>query len=102
MNDEEQKHQVENGSLPSKFANINQRSTKDVYNKIVDDIWNARKDLKTRHKIIYITLAFVGLNLLWFGVWTLVKNIPILSNPLVSIPSGIALLMLTGKVKDLA
>jgi len=53
-------------------------------------------DLIRRHKVVRALLAGVGIILFWRGVWGLADAVPIVSNELVSILLGVALLALSG------
>ena len=70
-------------------------------NKSQQNIFQVRETLRTRYKILYIALVFVGLSLCWYGVWQGVQSIPILNNPIVACIVGLILLSLTGRVNEL-
>jgi len=55
-----------------------------------------RSDLKFHHKVIYALLVFLGLVLVWYGLWSIISVIPILNKPFVALATGIAVLVLTG------
>lgn len=67
----------------------------------VSELFRVRRRLKLHHKILYIAMVFVGLNLCWYGVWTTIEKIPFLNIPLIAILAGIGLLILTDKINDL-
>jgi pilus assembly protein TadC len=52
--------------------------------------------LKLRHKITFAFLVFFGINLLWYGMWGIVEDIPFLNNPIVSLIIGALILIATG------
>jgi quinol-cytochrome oxidoreductase complex cytochrome b subunit len=52
--------------------------------------------LKLRHKITFAFLVFFGINLLWYGMWGIVEEIPFLNNPIVSLIIGAIILVATG------
>ncbi|MEA3487271.1 MAG: hypothetical protein U9R20_06405, partial [Thermodesulfobacteriota bacterium] len=64
--------------------------------KMIDEVNRFDQDLKLHHKIIYGTLVFLGVVLIWYGLWDIVGMIPILKNPYVAAMAGIILLALTG------
>lgn len=67
----------------------------------IEDLFRIRKDLKIHHKIIFVSLVFLGLVLTWYGVWTAIAEIPYIQQPLVALVLGVVVLVLTGKTKDL-
>jgi len=64
--------------------------------KIIDGVNRFDRELKLHHKIIYGSLVFLGVVLIWYGVWDIVGVIPILKNPYVATITGIIILALTG------
>ena len=64
--------------------------------KMIDEVNRVDQDLRLHHKIIYGTLVFLGVVLIWYGVWDIVGVIPILKNPYVAAITGIIILALTG------
>ena len=64
--------------------------------KMTDEINRFDQNLKLHHKIIYGALVFLGVVLIWYGVWDIVGVIPILKNPYVAAMTGIIILALTG------
>jgi uncharacterized membrane protein len=52
--------------------------------------------LRLRHKITFAFLVFFGINLLWYGMWGIVEDIPFLNNPIVSLAIGAIILVATG------
>ena len=51
---------------------------------------------KLRHKIIFAFLVFFGINLLWYGMWMIVSDIPWLNHPIVALIAGAIILIVTG------
>ncbi len=80
-------------------------SKKSVARKLRDmgirDIFKMRATLRTRYKLLYVSLVFTGLSLCWYGVWKGVQAVPILNNPFVAVLAGLLLLYLTGRVNKL-
>ncbi len=66
------------------------------------EFFRMRKDLQFHHKILFVTLVFIGLVLCWYGVWSLVGEIPVIKNPLVALIVGVLILWLTDRVNALA
>src|SRR5581483_9203054 len=54
------------------------------------------KKLKLRHKVIFAFIVFFGINLLWYGMWGLVEEIPFLNIPVISLIIGSIILIVTG------
>jgi hypothetical protein len=50
----------------------------------------------SHYPILYAFIGGVGIVLFWRGVWHTADNIPILSNELISIITGVIILMITG------
>lgn len=59
-------------------------------------VQGARETFKLHYKIIYGTLVFLGVVLVWFGIWTRTAAAPVLSNPVISLAAGVLLLTVTG------
>jgi hypothetical protein len=68
----------------------------------MENFFRMRKDLKLHHKLMFVALAFVGLNFCWYGVWMAITRTPFISNPLIAVIIGVILMKLTGKINDLA
>lgn len=51
---------------------------------------------KAHHKIMFAFVVFFAINLLWYGMWDIVSEIPILSNPFVALITGAIILIGTG------
>lgn len=56
--------------------------------------------LKLHHKIIFAFLVFFGINLLWYGMWEIVSDIPFLNNPFVALCLGSIILIATGYLHE--
>ena len=54
------------------------------------------KRMKLRHKIIFAFVVFFGINLVWYGMWGIVGDIPFLNKPIVSLIIGAIILIVTG------
>jgi hypothetical protein len=52
--------------------------------------------LKRRHRMAFATLVFTGVSFLWYGVWTIISDIPILNNPYIATVIGVIILVGTG------
>jgi hypothetical protein len=68
----------------------------------VTDMLRMREGLKMHHKLLYVAIAFVGLNFCWFGVWNAIAATPFIRNPLVAVIIGVILMRMLGKINDLA
>ena len=51
---------------------------------------------KLRHKIIFAFLVFFGINLVWYGMWMIISDIPVLNNPVIALILGVIILIATG------
>ncbi|MFP4481889.1 MAG: hypothetical protein ACLFN0_03735 [Thermovirgaceae bacterium] len=60
------------------------------------DILTIREDLEVHHKILYVLLVFLGMVLVWYGVWGIVAVVPLFKNPVVAFFAGVAVLFFTG------
>ena len=54
------------------------------------------RQFKLHHRMIFAFIVFVGVVLLWSGVWDLVSMIPIVNDPYVSTGLGLVILIVTG------
>lgn len=61
-----------------------------------EEIREAQRSVKLHHQIIYGVGVFVGVVLVWFGLWEFIRTTPVISNPAVSLVAGIVLLVLMG------
>ncbi len=55
---------------------------------------------KLHHKATFAFLVFFGINLLWYGMWAVVSDIPFLNNPIVALITGGIILIVTGYFYD--
>ena len=53
-------------------------------------------DFKYRHKITFAFIVFFAINLVWYGMWTIVSELPILRDPVISLVLGAIILIATG------
>ena len=51
---------------------------------------------KIQHKLIFAFVVFFAINLVWYGMWDIISDLPILSNPIVAIITGSIILIVTG------
>lgn len=58
------------------------------------------KKFKLHHKGLFVAIVFVGLVLLWYGVWDIISIIPIIKNPYIASGIGLFLLLVTGVYYD--
>lgn len=73
---------------------------KNIEQQLVKNNKKIMKKFKLRHKIIFAAVVFFGAVLLWYGLWSLISEIPFLNNPFVSIGVGLGLLLGTGMYYD--
>ncbi len=59
-----------------------------------------RRKFDRRFHLLYIFLAFTGVTLVWYGLWTIISDIPVISNPYVAGAMGLAILLLLGRFFD--
>ena len=72
------------------------KEREDHSEKIIGGVNRFDQNMRLHHKIIYGVLVFLGVVLVWYGVWDIVGVIPILKNPYVAVVVGVAILVLTG------
>lgn len=74
-----------------------QLKTKHLTEKtMLADVEKFQEKFRTHHKVIYGTLVFFGVVLVWYGLWTVIHDIPGLKNPIIAMLVGMAILALTG------
>jgi hypothetical protein len=73
-----------------------QKAESHLSEKLTSEVNRFDQNLKLHHKIIYGALVFLGVVLIWYGLWDIVGVIPILKNPYVAAVTGIIILALTG------
>jgi len=74
-----------------------QLKTKHLTEKaIVADVEEFQEKLRLHHKVIYAALVFFGVVLIWYGLWTVIPDIPVVKNPLLAMPVGAVILAATG------
>jgi hypothetical protein len=49
------------------------------------------------YPLLYAFFAFIGVMLLWYGAWTIISVIPIISNPYVASGLGLVILLILGQ-----
>ena len=54
------------------------------------------RKLKRRHRIIFAMLVFTGAVFLWYGIWTIISEVPVISNPYIATILGTIILLATG------
>jgi hypothetical protein len=54
------------------------------------------RKLKRRHRIIFAMLVFIGAVFLWYGIWTIISEVPVINNPYISTILGMIILLATG------
>ena len=59
-----------------------------------------RRKFDQRFHLVYIFAAFTGVILVWYALWTIISEIPIIENPYVAGGLGIAILLVLGKFFD--
>lgn len=69
---------------------------KKIAGQIIADVTRTREGLKLHHKIIYTSCIFLGVVLVWYGLWDIISRIPFLKEPIVALGTGVALLFFTG------
>lgn len=60
------------------------------------DVEKFQENFRTYHKVLYGALVFFGVVLVWYGLWTVIPDIPGLKNPIVAVLVGMAILVSTG------
>ena len=60
------------------------------------DVEKFQENFRIYHKVIYGVLVFFGVVLVWYGLWTVMPDIPGLKNPFIAMLVGMAILALTG------
>lgn len=51
---------------------------------------------KYAHKVIFTFIIFFAINLLWYGMWTIISELPILKNPVIAVIIGAIILIASG------
>lgn len=59
-----------------------------------------RRKFDQRFHLVYIFFAFTGVTLVWYALWTIVSEIPIIANPYVAGGLGLLILLILGKFFD--
>ena len=59
-----------------------------------------RRKFDQRFHLVYIFVAFTGVTLVWYSLWTIISEIPIIENPYVAGGLGIIILLILGKFFD--
>ncbi len=54
------------------------------------------RELKLHHKMLFAFIVFFAAVLLWYGIWTIISDIPIINNPYVASVLGVFILVITG------
>jgi hypothetical protein len=68
----------------------------EIEEKIADESKRIRNLLRRRYRMLYALVAFLGVSLLWYGMWTIISEWPIISNPYIASALGILILLVLG------
>jgi len=69
---------------------------KDIGMEVIDDVVEVQKNFKLHHKVLYTLSIFIGVVLVWYGLWDIVPMVPVLNNPFVATVCGFTILVVTG------
>ena len=72
-----------------------QLETLNLTRKITGEITGLEENLRLHHKILYGSMVFFGLVLIWYGAWYLVGITPVLKIPFIALIVGVVLLVST-------
>ena len=67
---------------------------------VIKETHQFQRKLQRHHRMIYALLTFIGIVFLWYGVWTLISEIPGLDNPYLAIGIGLVILLVLGQFYD--
>ncbi len=59
-----------------------------------------RRKFDQRFHLLYIFTAFTGITLVWYALWAIISEIPIVNNPFVAGALGLAILLILGRFFD--
>ncbi len=77
-----------------------EKKLEEFHHETLAEIKEFRRRFDKRYHLLYIFVAFIGLTLVWYAIWTIVSEIPVISNPYVAGVLGFAILLLLGKFFD--
>lgn len=63
---------------------------------IISSVMNISEGIKLHHRIIYTSCIFMGVVLVWYGLWDIVSAIPFINKPVIALITGVCLLVFTG------
>jgi hypothetical protein len=81
---------------PEAEHNDTVKDVKTMFRKLGKKEKDYMDDFKYRHKITFAFIVFFAINLVWYGMWTIVSDLPILRDPVVSLVLGAIILIATG------
>jgi hypothetical protein len=68
--------------------------------RLINKTQEWRKKFSRRHHYLYIFIAFIGVTMVWYAVWDIISETPIINNPWVAGGIGLAILLILGKFFD--
>lgn len=74
------------------------QSFKKVNKRFQEDLYNFQENLQIYHKIPYAIMVVFGFLLFWYGAWSIIRVVPILSNGFFALAAGAFLLFVTGSI----
>lgn len=90
--EEEANRRIEHSQIGQDVEKFNKKAEQEITTSVTK--------LKKRHKLIYILIAFLGVNLIWYSFWTLISEIPVINNPYVAGVLGVLILLAFSKFYD--
>ena len=86
----------ENIDHSAKLLHLEERLKK-LEQKAIKKTHQWRYKFNKKHHFLYVFIAFIGLTMVWYAVWTIISDIPIINNPYVSGGLGLLILLILGK-----
>ncbi len=90
----QEEHQKEIGSYKKELEDILQEIKTALHNLVVKEK-SAINLFKFRHKILFAFLVFFAINLVWYGMWEIISELPFLNKPIVALITGAVILIAT-------
>ncbi len=66
----------------------------------ITEIKELRRKFDRKFHALYLLVTFIGIALVWYGLWTIISEIAIINNPYVACGLGFVILLLSGRLFD--
>lgn len=78
-----------------------EKKLEQLHHVLLAEIKSFRNRFERKFSMLFLLVVFLGITLVWYGFWTIISDVPIISNPYVSLGVGLVILLVLGRKSDL-